>query len=107
MGVFTTASAMALMWEKSCKQMTAKEIEWFADGAIEQVGMNIRALAAVVEGTACLVSSDRTSGGLQGTDSTSSLLFNLHNQLDAITGLVSIAEDAGYLARLAVKGGKP
>ena len=103
MAMFTTSSAMALLWKKSCKQMTAKELEWFADGAIEQVGMNIRALSDVLEGTACLVSSDSTSGGLQDTDSTSSLLFNLHNQLDAIAGLADIANAAGAMARRAAK----
>ena len=102
--VFSTASAMALMWEKSYKQMTAKEMEWFADGAAEQVNNDVRALSATLEGLACLVSSDEESGSFQSARSTSTLLFNLHNQLNVIAGLADVSEQANWLARRALKG---
>lgn len=101
--IFTTASAMALMWEKSYKQMTAKEMEWFADGAAEQVGNDIRALSAVVEDTACLLASDEVSGAFQTAESASNLLFNLHNQLDAIAGMAEVSEQANWFASRAQK----
>lgn len=105
MTIFTTASAMALMWEMAHKQMSAQEMEWFADGAAEQVGNDVRALSAVVEDTACLLASDEVSGAFQTAKSTSTLLFNLHNQLDAIAGLAEISEQANWFARRALKGG--
>lgn len=105
MPTFSARSAMVLMWDKSCKQMSAQEMEWFADGAAEQVGDDARALSAVVEDIACLVSADEDSGAFQTAKSTSTLLFNLHNQLEAIAGLAEISEQANWFARRAVKGG--
>ena len=104
--IFTTSSAIELMWEKSHKQMTAKEMEWFADGAAEKVNGDIRALSSLVEGLACMVSSDETSGAFQSAEGTSNLLFNLHHQLDAIAGMAEVSEQANWLAREAVKGRK-
>lgn len=104
MTIFTNVSAMTLMWEKSYKHMTAKEMEWFADGAAEQVNRDVRALSAMMEKTACMVSSDET-GVFQTAEGVSSLLFSLHNQLDAIAGMAEVSEQANWLARRALKGG--
>ena len=103
---FTTASAMALMWKKSNWQMSAHELEWFANGAVEQVSTEAHALSAVLESTACLSMNDKDTGSFQDSDSTSSLLFNLHNQLNIIAGLADIATDASYRARQALKDTK-
>jgi hypothetical protein len=100
---FTVASALALLWEKASETLTQPELEWFAVGATEQISSRTHALSAVLENTACLVSSDKSSGGFQDTASTSELLFNLHNQLDAIAGLADIADVAGDMARWAAK----
>lgn len=102
--IFTTASAIGLMWEKSYKQMTAKEMEWLADGAAEQVVNDARALSAVVDDIACLVAADEGMGAFQTAKSTSTLLFNLHNQLETIAGLADISEQANWFARQAMKG---
>lgn len=104
--IFTSVSAMTLMFEKSYRHLTAKELEWFADGAAEKVNGDIRAFSAMVEGLACMVSSDETSGAFQSEEGTSNLLFNLHNQLDAIAGMAEVSEQANWLAREAVKGRK-
>ena len=106
MRAFTTASALALLWQKASDTMTAPELEWFADGAAEQVGRDARTLADVLEGTACLVSNDEGTGSFQDADSTSKLLFNLQNQLNTIAGLADIAADAGFMVRKALKGGQ-
>lgn len=105
-GVFTAVSAMTLMFEKSYKHLTAKELEWLADGASEKINGDTRALSAMVEGLACMVSSDETSGAFESAGSTSNLLFNLHNQLDAIAGMAEVSERANWHAREAVKGRK-
>jgi hypothetical protein len=104
MPTFSTASATAMMWEVACKQMSAQEMEWFADGAAEQVNNDVRALSAVLEETACMVASDEASGSFQSAKSTSTLLFHLHNQLSAIAGMAEISEQANWFARQAVKG---
>lgn len=105
MGIFKTSLAMARLWDKASEHMTEKELVWFADGAAEQVGNDLRALSSFVENTACLVSSDETSGAFQDSDSTSKMLFNLHNQIDAIAGMAEISEQANWFARRALKGG--
>ena len=104
--VFTTASALALLWQKASDTMSPPELEWFADGAAEQVGRDARTLADVLEGTACLVANDEETGSFRDADSTSTLLFNLQNQLNTIAGLADIAADASYRVRLALKGGQ-
>ena len=103
MKVFTTESAMALMWKKANWQMGVHELEWFADGAAEQVGREARILADVLESTACLVKNDEDTGSFQDSESASKLLFNLQNQLNTIAGLADIAADASLLARKALK----
>lgn len=104
MPVFSASTGLSLFWQKASGQMNPEEMEWVADGAAQQVGMNLRALACMVEGTACLVSSDTSSGSFQDACSTSTLLFNLHNQLDFLAGLAAIADDANCRVRLALKG---
>ena len=104
MPIFSSASAMAMMWEVAYKQMSAQEMKWFADGAAEQVNTDVKALSAVLEETACLVAADET-GSFQSAKSTSTLLFHLHNQLSAIAGMAEISEQANWYARRAVKGG--
>ena len=64
-----------------------------------------RALAATLEGVASLVSTDERAGSFQHTDDLSSLLFNLHNQLNTIAGLSDLADEANYRVRRALKGG--
>jgi len=100
---FTTASAMALLWKKTSGQMDLNELEWFADGAAEQVGTESHALSDVLESTACMLRNDETTGSFPDSYSTSSLLFNLHNQLSIIAGLADIASEASFLARQARK----
>lgn len=105
MPVFTTAGAMLLLWEKASASMTPQEVEWMADGAGEQVGCEARTLAATVEGLASLVSTDEHAGAFRDPGELSSLLFNLHNQLNTIAGLSELADEANYRVRLALKGG--
>jgi len=105
MPTFTTAGALMLLWEKARESMTPHEVEWMAIGAGEQVGCEARALAATLEGVASLVSTDERAGSFQHTDDLSSLLFNLHNQLNTIAGLSDLADEANYRVRRALKGG--
>lgn len=103
--IFTTAGALQLLWEKACDNMAPHEVLWMADGAAEQVGCEARALAATVEGLASLVSTDENAGSFRDPGELSSLLFNLHNQLNTIAGLSELADGANYRVRLALKGG--
>lgn len=105
MPVFTTAGALLMLWEKASANMTPHEVEWMADGAGEQVGCEARALAATVEGLAGLISTDEHAGSFRDPGELSSLLFNLHNQLNTIAGLSELADEANYRVRCALKGG--
>lgn len=100
---FTTASAMSLLWTRASREMHLHELEWFADGAAEQVGSDIRRLADVLEETACLASSGKS--GFQDSGSVSNLLFNLQSQLTTLAGLAEISADAGFMVRAAWKDG--
>ena len=103
--VFKTSRAMATLWEIASNHLSLRELEWFAIGAAEQSSIDIRALSRVIESTACLVASDKESGSFQDAQSTADLLFNIHNQLEAIAGLADIAESANAQARQALKAG--
>lgn len=48
--------------------------------------------------------AETTTGAFQTAKSTSTLLFNLHNQLEVIAGMADISEQANWLARQAMKG---
>lgn len=101
---FSTSSAMALLWKKSSPAMALQELEWFADGAAAQVQRDADLLAAVLMDTGCLVLSDNGGmGAFLDTASASSLIFNLQSQLSTIAGLSSIAVEASYQARIALK----
>ena len=102
--VFTTASAMGTLWAKTCDKLTTPELEWFADGAAEQVSTEAHNLSAVLESTACLVQGDDNgTGSFLDSHSSSRLLFNLQSQLSTIAGLADIASEASFLARKALK----
>ena len=103
MPVFSTATAMQELWEKAARNLSAQELDWFAEGAARQVCNEARALGTVLERAASLVSSD---AGFHLETDNSDLFFNLHNQLSTIHGLAEIAAEAtSRRARLALKGG--
>ena len=103
-GVFTTATLMALLWRKSGDEMHLHELEWIATGAAEQVSLEAHNLAAVLENTACLATADEESGAFQDSSTTSTLLFNLQSQLSTIAGLADIAAAASDRVIHALKG---
>jgi len=106
MPVFSTSGAMSMLWQKAAGKMNLQELEWLADGAAEQVRSEADSLSDVLMNTGCLVQSDDGgAGSFMDPDSASSLIFNIRNQLCTIAGLADIAADAGYRARLALKGG--
>lgn len=106
MPVFSTSGAMSMLWQKAAGKMNLQELEWLADGAAQQVRSEADSLADVLMNTGCLVQSDEgAAGSFMGTDSASSLIFNIRNQLCTIAGLADIAADASYRVRLALKGG--
>ena len=57
--VFKTSRAMATLWEIASDHLSLRQLEWFANGASEQVGNDLRALSRVLEGTGCLVAVTR------------------------------------------------
>lgn len=105
MPAFSTSGAMSLMWQRSASKMNLQELEWLADGAARQIQSEADSLADVLMNTGSLVQSDDgQAGAFMSTDSAASLIFNIHNQLCTIAGLADIAADAGYRARMVLKG---
>lgn len=104
MPIFSTAMAMSLLCKKAATELKAHELEWFADGAAEQINLDTNSLAATLRGLGCMVASDEESGSFRSADDVSDLLLNLSNQVSTLNGLACIAADASYLARLALKG---
>jgi hypothetical protein len=104
MPVFSTAGAMSLLWKKAAPELKLHELEWFADGAAEQINLDTNSLAATLRGLGCMVASDEESGSFRSANDVSDLLLNLSNQVSTLNGLASIAADASYLARLALRG---
>lgn len=104
MAPFTTAGAMSFMWQKAVRELHAHELEWFADGAAQQLSQETNALADMLNKLGCLVSCDDESGSFQSADGVANLLLNLSNQVSTLNGLADIAADASYRVRLALKG---
>lgn len=102
-GVFSTASAMEILWLKASKDMGLRELEWFADGAAQLVESSARSLAGVLMVTGYLIECD-DSGPLDA-DGKAGFIFNVQHQLCTIAGLAAISVDAGICARQACKDG--
>jgi hypothetical protein len=108
MKAFTTDTALALLWKKASPELHLHELEWFANGAAEQVATDSRALAGVLENVACLVHADDDqtgTGSFRDSSGAANLLFDLKTRLDTLAGLADIAADAGFMARSAWKDG--
>lgn len=104
MGVFSTSEAMAVLWKRAESKLKPHELEWFANGAAQQINLETGVLADVLMGLGSMVANDTEAGSLQSGDGVSNLLFNLSSQLSTLNGLANIAADASYLVRLALKG---
>lgn len=102
---FTTSEAMSLLWQKAGPELDAHELEWFAYGAVKEIKEQTLSLADVLMDLGALVASDDGGvGSFVDAKSTSLLLFNLSHQVGTINGLASIAGNANYRARMALKG---
>ena len=105
MPAFSTSTAMNLIWQKASRYMHPHELEWLASGATEHIALMADSLAEMLSGLGSLIGADE-SGSLQQRAELPHLLFNLSYQLDEISGLAVIADDAGHLAMQALKGAK-
>ena len=103
MGVFSTAGAMSLLWQKAVRELHTHELEWFANGAAEQVVIETNSLADVLMRLGELISGDADSGSFGTSDGVANLVWNISNQLSGINGLAQIADSAGYRVRQALK----
>nr|WP_315203992.1 hypothetical protein [uncultured Albidiferax sp.] len=99
LGIFGPASALALLWEKASPAMDTRTLQWFADGAGNQVATQTMHLSGWLGSLACLVSQDHTVGSFQSAESTGGLLFSLAHQVDGLHGMAEIAADANYRLR--------
>ncbi len=98
-GIFGPATALALLWEKASPSMDDRTLQWFADGAGDQVATQTWHLSEVLNSLACLVSQDDTVGSFQSADSTGALLFSLGHQVDVLRGMAEIAAEANFKIR--------
>ena len=103
MGVFSTAGAMSLLWQKAVRELHTHELEWFANGAAEQVVIETNSLADVLMRLGSLISCDSVSGSFGTKDGVANLVWNISNQVSAINGLAQIADSAGDRVRQALK----
>jgi hypothetical protein len=103
MPAFSTSAAMALLWQKAQREMSLPELEWLASGIPEHIGFVTLSLAEVLSGLGCLIGADESSGSLSNKEDVSQLMHSLSHQLDTISGLASIADEAGFLAMQALK----
>ena len=105
MGVFTTAEALTVLWNRA--ELKPHEIEWFSSGASQQVISDTSTLSEVLSDVAALVANDNGAvGSFMTSESLSSLLFGLSSQINTINGMADIAADANFRVRMALKGQK-
>jgi hypothetical protein len=103
--IFSTATALNLLWRKAAPELHVHELEWVAGGALSQVASDSLALSQVLSELGCLVLADAgATGSFTDADSTSTLMFNLSSQLSALGGMADIAADATDRVRLALGG---
>lgn len=102
MGVFTTAEALTVLWNRA--KLQPHELEWFASGAAQQVILDTDTLSEVLMGLGSMIATDTEAGSFKSGDSVSDLMFNLSSQLSTLNGLAGIAADASYRVRQSLKG---
>lgn len=101
-GAYSTANAIAALWN-ACQDSAPQElIEWLDGGMADEASRQLLNLSDVVAGIGCLVMSDGNgdslkSGNFQTGDSGGTLLFTIADQIATLGALVSVANDAGYL----------
>lgn len=93
-----------MLFTKASRGMHPHELEWLASGATEHIGSLAHSLSIALAGIGCMVSAGESLG--VGKDDVAHLMHSLSHQLDTISGLANIADDAGFLALEAPKGAK-
>jgi len=90
--VGTASNCMYKLWEASADNLTREQLKWFASlsGLAERQAQN---LADVVEGIGCIVADDKT-GSFDSGSPLSTLLFNINQQIETISGLVHVSSNA-------------
>lgn len=102
MPMFSTSSALSMLFQKAGPELHTHELEWLAKGALAQVRADTNALAEVLMDIGALIGNDDgDTGAFMTPDGTSNLMFSLSSQVSTIYGLASIANDAACMARLA------
>ena len=103
---FTVATALSQLWLKAARELHPHELEWFASGAAHQVANEAERLSETLMGLGLLISNSDDISGEKLTEQSglSHLMFSLSHQVSTLSGLAQIAADAGYRARLALKG---
>ena len=97
--IFSTAEALALLWNKA--KLNRSELEWFAFGAANQVREDAHHLSEVLSALGCLISNDEGSqGSLTSPGGAAGMLFNISSQLSTIEGIASIADEAANLIHM-------
>lgn len=89
----TAREILSDLWDRSSRNLTKKELEWFAS-ASQETEISLGALKDTLEGIGCLVASDKDTGNFQSQRDVSQLLFLIVQNLRAIEGLAYISDSA-------------
>lgn len=83
------------LWEASADHLNEEQLHWFSS-LIELTERQAADLSYVVEGIGGMVNDDDNTGSFSSKKSISTLLFNINNQLETITGLIHVSSSAAY-----------
>lgn len=106
MPAFTSSHAMCMLWGKAAPKMKPHELKWLSSGIFDHIESEAGSLSMMLMSIGCMMSDD-SSGMFDDKHKVSDLLFYVSSQLNSISGLVHIADDASFLERQASEGGKP
>lgn len=94
LGAPDTGRALSRLWDVSADRLSASDLKWFS-GLTGYASNSLVDLAETTMGIGNLVINDTNNeGNFMGTDSLSTLLFNLSAQMHTLAGLIQIGEDA-------------
>jgi hypothetical protein len=93
LGAFSTSKALMKLYEYAAPHLSDAELE-FISGAISHASMEADHMAKITEDLGCLIANDNGSGAFD--ESLPTLLFQVSNHMDLVSGLTWIGNEAEY-----------
>jgi hypothetical protein len=93
LGAFKTSRALTMLYGHAAPFLSDAELEHLA-GATFQAEIEAANMAELTEALGCVIASDKETGSFD--DLTPTLLFQISNNYDLLSGLIQVGRDADF-----------